>query len=828
MSRRHGCFVLLILFLLLTSPARAEEPARLDSHGDPLPQGALARIGTMRFCQPWVCVVAWSPDGKCLASAGHGNVIHLWDSASGKEVSRIEAAPCHLISSLVWSPNGKTLASATCDNAVQVWSIDTGKERCRLGKEKEDLGFLAFSPDGRWLACTAERTVRLWDTATWAEASSFLSDQAGRLQAVAFSGDGKVLTAGGTTGVHVWDFADRKGRFLPATAGCILSVSLSPDGKRLASTAGTRVVVLDTDTGKERYHASEEGTDGQDFWRLQFSPDGKTLAGSGRHHPLRLWSAEDGKELFRVDEGDTFSGALEFAPDGRTLAVGTDDAIRLWDPATGRERLPRGGLVSGVSAIAFAPDGRHLAVAGKATGGIFDRATLRETVHFSAERSVQGMAFSSDGASLSTFDGRQMAFWDVATSRNTRNRSTPPKETWQLDERVNGVISSDLRRLVTWNVPTIEMGNGRRRVPREPLVMEFVAVHEARTGKELARYPSPDFLVSDSALSSNGTTLALSGNDGVVRIYHLTGGRETDFRVKDGDGQMRVAFAPHGRSLAVSTSGGLLVLVECATGQERAVLLAHPGLSFALAFSPDGRTVATWANDGPIVLWDVVRGVELKRFTGHTGRILSVAFSPDGRTLATGGADTTVLLWDVGEGLQEPRRALTDEQRERYWAALAKPEACRGWEAMVALEGAAGTAGWLRRQQIGPKPLPAQRLAQMVTDLDSEEFEVREQATRELENHLDVASPDLKEALAGEPSLEVRCRLERLIASADKENWGPEMLRALRAIEVLEISGTPEARRVLAGMATGEPRGRLTQEAKASLERLARRGAPRP
>jgi hypothetical protein len=115
-----------------------------------------------------------------------------------------------------------------------------------------------------------------------------------------------------------------------------------------------------------------------------------------------------------------------------------------------------------------------------------------------------------------------------------------------------------------------------------------------------------------------------------------------------------------------------------------------------------------------------------------------------------------------------------------------------------------------------------QRLARLIADLDAERFTVRDQAEKELEQLGEVAGAACRQALAKQPSLETRRRLERLREKQVRTTWSPspEGLRRLRALEVLERAGTAKAREVLAIVAGGAPEARFTQEAKAALSRL--------
>jgi hypothetical protein len=130
------------------------------------------------------------------------------------------------------------------------------------------------------------------------------------------------------------------------------------------------------------------------------------------------------------------------------------------------------------------------------------------------------------------------------------------------------------------------------------------------------------------------------------------------------------------------------------------------------------------------------------------------------------------------------------------------------------------------RRQLRPASADPGRITALIADLDSDRFGVREKATAGLEGFGELAEPLLRKALAGQPSLEARRRIGRLLEKLSGPVTVPEQRRALRALEVLEAIGSPEARQVLRGLLKGAPEARLTREARGSLERLARRPAP--
>jgi hypothetical protein len=208
-----------------------------------------------------------------------------------------------------------------------------------------------------------------------------------------------------------------------------------------------------------------------------------------------------------------------------------------------------------------------------------------------------------------------------------------------------------------------------------------------------------------------------------------------------------------------------------------------------------------------------------------------VSFSADGKLLASGSRDTTALVWDLTGKLQRERPAarLSATQLDSLWAHLAGSDAAHAYRAIWSLAAVPQQAVPFLDQRLRPlAPVAAQQLAQLIADLDSDRFTVRQRATEELERLAELAEPVLRKALAGEPSPEMRRRVGRLLQQLGWPVKSPERLRALRAVEGLEHIGTTEARRLLEKLAQGAPEAGLTREAKASLERLAKRPAAKP
>jgi hypothetical protein len=238
-----------------------------------------------------------------------------------------------------------------------------------------------------------------------------------------------------------------------------------------------------------------------------------------------------------------------------------------------------------------------------------------------------------------------------------------------------------------------------------------------------------------------------------------------------------------------------------------------------LAWSPDGRTIASGGHDNMVRLWETRSSKEVVSFGGHKDLVWSVAWSPDAKRLVSGSTDRTCLVWQLCR--QRPLPDLAREELTTLWQALADEDARRAHRAAWSLVAASGSAVRLLNEHLVPVPSPnPMHVGSLIVDLDSEKPSVRENASTELEKLGATVETSLRSELARMPSLEVRRRIERLLARM--RNYSPEALRLMRAVEVLEHIGTDEAKRTLTGLGNGAPESPVTQEARASLRRLSR------
>ena len=529
--------------------------------------------------------VAFSPDGKILASGSYDRTIRLWNVATHTQIGKLTGNTSEVYS-VAFSHDGRTLASGGDDGTVRLWDVRTHRQLGQpMNGHDGEINSVALSPDGTTLASGGENgTVRLWDVRTHRQLVSALTGHVGKVWSVAFSPDGQTLASGGKDGtVQSWDVATQQPvGYIPSNGHQILSVAFSPDGRTLASGGADGAVRL-WDVATQQPIRS--WLTGSKAFGVAFSPKGKILASGNLSDVAQLWNVATGQPL-----GSPLRGyAVAFSPDGKTLATGAfDHIIRLWDVADCAGVAALTGRIKSVSSVAFSPHGQTLA-SGSADGTIqlWNAATHRQLgslpSHFGEK--ISSVAFNPDGGTLASgsADG-SVRLWNVATHRH----------------------------------------------PGQPLT--------GNAGQ-----------VSTVAFSPDGAILASGSADGSVRLWGVHTHRQLGQTMNGHDGNVNaVAFSPDGKTVA-SGGHGIVRLWDVATHRQVGrPLTSQVGPVLSVAFSPDGTILASGGADDTVRLWGVHTHLQLgSALTGHADQVLSVAFSPDGTALASGSADGTVRLWDV-------------------------------------------------------------------------------------------------------------------------------------------------------------------------------------
>jgi WD40 repeat protein/transcriptional regulator with XRE-family HTH domain len=608
-----------------------------------------------------VADVAFSPDGRYLATASDDGTTRVWQTQDNHQINWLPySAPVYAVA---FSPDGQLLATASRDGSVRVFTVDGAHEVARMahdlplppGLYSPDQGnqfaeapgpALAFAPDGRHLLTgrSADNSARIWDAYTGQEVARLQHDDL--VLAVAFSPDGRYAVTGSVdTTARVWDASTGRElrRMTLERSDPILGVACSPDGRYLAIGGyGFVTEVIEIETGRHVATLSHDDT----VQRLVFSPDGRYLATASNDRTARVWEVSSGRETTRMPiESASVVYGLAFSPDGRYLATASDDhTARVWE-ATNAWQVSGLTHDDNVIFVAFSPDGRFLATSAGNDAIVWDADTGREIGRFAHDGIAWTVVFSSDSRYLLTgsFDGIAR-LWDLTTGQVATRFAQPQ------DGRVYGVrLSRDGRFLATAAqdgvVRVWEVASSR-------IVMQ--AAHAAAAG-----YPR---------FSLDGRYLFTGSVDRTVRMWDIGTGQEVkrmvhQFPINDID------LSPDGRYLAAGDDQG--ASVWDVDGGREVLRFPHDNAVNGVAFSPDGQYLATGSRTGFARVWELTTGLEVASMA-HDKPMNGIAFSPDGRYLATASNDRTARVWTplltdpVAEACAHLTHNLSTEEWRRY------------------------------------------------------------------------------------------------------------------------------------------------------------------
>jgi len=753
--------------------------ALLFAQDDPLPPNALLRLGSTRFRHAGIVrSIAYSPDGRMLASTGDDHAVRLWEVPGGRQLLKLDTNGEE--SCAAFSPDGKTLAWGT-RTSLHLWDLAGGKKTGELSGLYWGCRF-AFSPDSRTLAVLSARSeVSLRDASTGEVRSTFPGDEP--VHWISYGADGKTLAITGNQHIRLVDMpsGNEVQKLDPkCPSGFSPRADLSPDSKTLACAAGSVLRVWAVSTGKELL--AIQGGAGYAISDLAFSPDGKTLASSKSllakklnltKSPttlLQVWDLGRGDELAGLGGNHSVCGPIAFSPDGKTVGVGGGNGlITLWDLTTRQEVAGhKGHLSSSIADGAISPDGKLLASAGlDGTTRLWDAGSGKELLQLKIDPYffASTLSFSSDGRAIAAgcVDSTVRLF---STDNGT--------ELCSIKAAGGGVaLSSDGKRVATGE-SVRDVATGRECVKLAPNNMQTVTF-------------SPD----DKLLAST--------NRGAVQLWDAATGREI-LRLQDITWPS-VLFSPDGHGIAVGSEQGMH-FHDVVTGSRR--LAFGGGWMRPLVFSPDGMVLVCW-QPGGIGLWEAATGKEFHRIDTLEGQVKAARFARDGRVSALGNVGGVLYLWDA---TPRPPERLGLRSFCSIWPDLVGEDARKGYEAILHLAAIRDKAVRLLKEKMAARP--TEQVRRLAGELEHEDVDARDRATLELRKL--VMPEDVHEVLEGDPSLEVRRRLEDVLRSVE--------FRETRLIRALEFMGNTGAKEMLEGLASRSRSGRTRRLAQAALRRI--------
>jgi WD40 repeat protein len=788
-------FALLALSCSALPAWPAGPPASAEK--SPLPSGARLRIGTALLRHGGLIrAVAFAPDGKLLASASHDHTLSVW--RLGPPVRELYRFRGHAgdVLCVAFSGDGRVVASGGADGSVRLWSVQgptAGQEVRALTGKAEAVEALAFSPNGKVLAAGGDDGVlRLYDARSHDLLKQMSQDRA--VRCLAWSADGKAIaTNGASHAVALWD-AD-KGSLLKSFGDeAINCLCFAPAGRELVTwEPGGVLRAWDPEKGTlmRTWGGGGDDSSGGLIYQIAFGKDGKTLFAGTAAGPIDVWDPATGKRRGRLVGHQGRSSALGVAPVQALVASGgADGTLRLWDATTNKEVSRTVEPAAPIVSLSVAPKSDRTAVV-LSTGELqlWDRATGKRLRSGFKGKAVQ-LAFGTDGLA-NVVDGKgRLLRWDL-------KKEAAPKDA----AGVTGLaLAPDGARLATTH--------------RDGSVRLFDA-----KGASLRVLPNRERRAV-AAVGPRGARVAVLAPAAAVVWNGRTGKPEAALAGHRG-GTTAGAFSPDGKSLATGGRDRMLRVWDLPGGKERRIPSGHTAWVCSVAFSPDGKLLVSATVEGDIHVWAAKSGRLLRDLEGHRGPVTGLVFADD-KTLLSSGRDASVLVWDVA-GLSEGRVVpvnLTQAQRERYWGLLLHDDTAAASLAMQRLaRDPRGVVGMLRNRL---QPVDGRRIAKLLDELDARDFKTRKAAFAGLEAMGRFAERPLRQALAKKPNLEKHRRIEELLDKFQDEKLTSEHLRALRSVEVLEMIGTAEARKVLQALAGGAEEADLTRKAKSSLGRMKR------
>lgn len=484
--------------------------------------------------------VAWSPDSVYVATAGRERVVRIWDAVSGAPV-RLLTGATDIVRQVAWSPDGRCVAASSKDGVVRVWEAATGRLAQELVGHRNDVWGVTWAPDSARLASAShDQTARVWDLAT---------------------GTAVVVLEGHT------DFVE--------------GIAWSPDGLSIATGSGDHTArIWDARTGTLRLLLRGH----TDYvWNLAWSPDSRALASASSDHTVRLVSARDAKVLAVLrGHTDTVWG-VTWSPSGTQLATSSaDGTATVWD------LRPRGAEV-------VAADGHR--------------------------GPVNQAAWSADEQCIAT------ACDDATVRRWASDDGAPVGEPLRLDDRVWSVAWSPLPQ------------DGRLALSTNDGL--FRVMDDAGT----VLFEERGEVVEACAWAPDGRRIATGGHDGTVRVRAAESGTELTVLTGHQDWIGRIAWSPSGRLLASASDDRTCRLWDVTESRQLTVLRGHDNYVDDVAWSPDEQRIVTASGDWTVAVWETATGRRMEVLKGHEGRVRCVAWSPDGCFIASGSDDRTVRVW---------------------------------------------------------------------------------------------------------------------------------------------------------------------------------------
>jgi len=637
--------------------------------------------------------LAFSPDGKLLATASRDRTVKIWDLENGHELLTY-SGHAEAIRTVAFSPDGKTIASGGAEKDIRLWDPRTGKDVRTFKGQGVYVTGLVFSKDGKHLIAsqagdTTAGLLTVYETAT-GNVKRSISDFRLLVYSVAFNYDGSILGVGVGDGMmKLWEYPKMVDN--PAQPeywaqqdpnGATYQFLFSPDN-RLMTRIGSdgiklyNMVLPGTPFGvtTPRKHILALPSP-QRFTCAVFSKDSKSLFTGATDGIIRVYDAESGEQTATYKGHNAEIRGLTFNPGGTQLASASADyTVRLWDFDIVLQSRDYTGHTGPVWTAYFSPDGKSILTASADHTARLVEVGTGELIHtFKGHTSpVTYAIFSPDGKLIATAAGdKKVKLWDAVSGNLIKDLTGHSGTITCIDfaaDNIHLVSGSADKTVRVWNVVT---GNAETVIKDNGSVVTGVAfnpkgtqiavgnvdqtikLYNAATGVLEHSWSAHAIAVTGVAYSPNGALLASCGADNLVRVWGLEKPGENPLVLAGHTGPLSsVAFRNDNQHLVSSGADMTVKLwkLEGTSFKEAQTFRGHRDWVSNVSFSKDGYFVLSAGVDKLVKIWEITSR-EIPFLTEHTGAVDAVAVSPDGKLLASGASDKSIKVWDRANGVE--------------------------------------------------------------------------------------------------------------------------------------------------------------------------------
>jgi|GEM_PF-4591963 len=844
-------------------PPLESSPPKRDNYGDPLPEGAMARLGTIRFRENGpVYSVAFSPDGKFVATTSQFET-RIWETLTGKRLHRFDVSG----SRSSFAKNGKHLLTFSANFPIDrsdllLWNFQ--KEKIVQKFETRNFSpngtygyFLRFDlhPDGKRIVgyvntgavFLIDRSSRVAELLSQADEKRFHYKR----NAFSLSPEGSRIAIGKDNGtIHILDVPQRgkisrqKGFHLEGSKGKVVAVTFFganilaasildrdwktlEDGETITIRNGLAIDLWDV-AKKKRLATLKPPQDRKQIGPTVFSPDGKILYVLTKTG-IDLWNLKKHKITGHIPflQSSNFGlNGIAISNDGKYLAAAAHmRMVQLWKLPEKKSLLPKElGHTSQVGSMVWTPDGEHLITINRYKSRILFWNPVKGTV---SKKFVYWKNSGRIGDVAVSNDGRTLAAVGIAPEK-----AGVPSQLLKIWDIASGKVLREFRREVSFHKVALSADGsliacGDYKLSTQGYASEAIQVFRTKTGERIANFEFPSASLYKIAFTVGSNNIWVATRKQGLSQWNIRKGKE--FKTLQPLSQIEaVAFSQHAEFACVKTKNkgfvpGKLKLLTLPEGKEKEYsLLDTPNHYFPyrlqyVSISQFGQLIAAkriaanrYANAVDVI--DTVIGQRIFTTGPIDDIVTDTEISPDGNKLATALYDGTILIWKVYDKLSLSNGKMDDSVLQKSWEMLALSDKSKVWQSIDLLSShPAPTIAFLSAKMFPEKNDLPQDTKKRIEELESKSFAKRRQAFTKLKSYGSPIMRELQNAVKNANSSELKARLLQLIEASDSQN--------LRSVQILERIGAAKAKPLMEKLALGAPKAKQTIEAKRILSR---------